>query len=88
VQRSGHFHRGPAAALGVAALVGEPFDARAQGANAIALDSDDIGGGARGLSGPEAGASVIAEMRDLPTRFTRSADLHRSGYQQLKTSTA
>jgi hypothetical protein len=72
VQRSGHFHLGTAAALGVTALVGTPFDARAQGANAIAVDSDDIGGVVRGTGGPEAGVWVIAETRDLPTRFTRS----------------
>jgi hypothetical protein len=52
VQRSGHFHLGAAGASGVAALVGTPFDSRAQGANAIAIDSDDIAGGVRGPGGP------------------------------------
>jgi hypothetical protein len=72
MQRSRHFYLGTAAAVGVATLVATPFDARAQGASAVAIDSDDIGGVVRGPGGPEAGVWVIAETRDLPTRFTRS----------------
>ena len=41
MQRSGHFYLGTAAAVGVATLVATPFDARAQGASAVAIDSDD-----------------------------------------------
>jgi cytochrome c553 len=37
----------------------------------VAIDSDDIGGVVRGPKGPEAGVWVIAETRDLPTRFIR-----------------
>ena len=55
-----------------ALLAVTPSDARAQGANAVAIDSDDIRGVVRGPGGPEAGVWVIAETRDLPTRFTRS----------------
>jgi hypothetical protein len=70
MKRTGHFYLGTAAA--VAALVATPFDAQAQGANNVAIDNDDIGGVVRGPGGPEAGVWVIAETRDLPTRFTRS----------------
>src|SRR5215468_5874094 len=41
-------------------------------ASAVVIDGDDIGGVVRGANGPEAGVWVIAETRDLPTRFTRS----------------
>jgi hypothetical protein len=72
MKRTGHFYLGTAAAVGVAALVATPFDAQAQGANNVAIDNEDIGGVVRGPGGPEAGVWVIAETRDLPTRFTRS----------------
>jgi hypothetical protein len=72
MKRTGHFYLGTAAAVGVMALTATPFGARAQNANAVAIDNDDIGGVVRGSSGPEAGVWVIAETRDLPTRFTRS----------------
>ncbi|MCY4508400.1 MAG: carboxypeptidase-like regulatory domain-containing protein, partial [Acidobacteria bacterium] len=38
---------------------------------AIAMDGDDIAGVVTGPDGPEAGGWVIAETRDLPTRFVR-----------------
>jgi hypothetical protein len=41
-------------------------------AEAVAIDSDDIGGVVTGPGGPEAGAWVIAETRDLPVRFIKS----------------
>jgi hypothetical protein len=71
MQRSGHFYLGTATAVGVAAPVATPFDARAQGASAVAIDSDDIGGVVWGPGGPEAGVRVIAETGELPTRFAR-----------------
>jgi hypothetical protein len=37
----------------------------------VTIDSDDIGGVVRGVKGPEAGVWVIAETRDLPTKFAR-----------------
>src|SRR5688572_8757703 len=44
-----------------------------QGAGqAVAIDSDDIGGVVSGPSGPEAGVSVIAETRDLQVRYIKS----------------
>jgi hypothetical protein len=70
MKRTGHFYLSHAAAVGLAALVTPPL-AHAQGANAVAIDSNDIGGVVRGPGGPEAGVWVIAETRDLPTRFTR-----------------
>jgi hypothetical protein len=71
MKRTGHFYLGTAAAVGVAALVATPVDVQAQGATAVAIDNDDIGGVVRGPGGPEAGVWVIAETRDLPTRFTQ-----------------
>jgi hypothetical protein len=41
----------------------------APAAPAVAIDSDDIGGAVSGPKGPEAGVWVIAETRDLPTKF-------------------
>ena len=38
----------------------------------IPMDGDDIAGVVTGPDGPEAGVWVIAETRDLPTRFVRS----------------
>lgn len=42
-----------------------------QGARAVAIDPDDIGGIVAGPKGPEAGVWVIAEATDLPTKFAR-----------------
>src|SRR5258705_5483587 len=54
------------------ALVGSLFlvTARAQQPS-VAIDNDDIGGGVRSASGPEAGVWVIAETRDLPVRYIK-----------------
>ncbi|MFM1816390.1 MAG: hypothetical protein RLZ98_3085 [Pseudomonadota bacterium] len=40
-------------------------------AQSVAIDPDDIGGVVTGPAGPEAGVWVIAETRELRTRFTR-----------------
>jgi hypothetical protein len=74
MHRIKRFHLGTAAAIGCAALVWMPAPgmAQAQAPAAVAIDNDDIGGVVRGPGGPEAGVWVIAETRDLPTRFTRS----------------
>ncbi len=40
-------------------------------AQAVRIDSDDIGGVVTGPSGPEAGVWVIVETVELPTRFVR-----------------
>src|SRR4051812_26855475 len=37
----------------------------------VKLDADDIGGVVRSAKGPEAGVWVIAETKDLPTKFAR-----------------
>ena len=44
----------------------------AQGGAAVPIDGDDIGGRVTGPNGPEAGVWVIAETRDLPTRYIKS----------------
>src|SRR5215470_13381566 len=74
MQRIKQLHLGTAAAIGCAALLWMPAPgmAQAQAPAAVAIDNDDIGGVVRGPGGPEAGVWVIAETRDLPTRFTRS----------------
>ena len=43
-----------------------------QGRPAVDIDNDDIGGVVTGPKGPEAGVWVIAETRDLQSRFIRS----------------
>ena len=40
-------------------------------AQAVKIDSDDIGGVVTGDKGPEAGVWVIAETYDLPTRHIK-----------------
>src|SRR5260370_24233005 len=37
----------------------------------VRIDSDDIGGVVTSAKGPEAGAWVIAETKDLPTKFAK-----------------
>src|SRR5205807_3283642 len=39
----------------------------------IRIDPDDIGGTVTGAKGPEAGVWVIAETRDLPTKYVKIA---------------
>jgi hypothetical protein len=53
------------------ALAPAPICAQAGGGAQVAIDSSDIGGVVRSLTGPEAGVWVIAETADLPTKFTR-----------------
>ncbi len=57
------------AAIGFAALVAAPAQLTAQ--TTVAIDNDDIGGVVTGPSGPEAGVWVIAETKDLPTRYAK-----------------
>ena len=42
-----------------------------QAGDAVRADADDIGGVVSGASGPEAGVWVIAETKDLPTKFVK-----------------
>ena len=44
----------------------------AQQTQAVAIDTDDIGGVVTGPNGPEAGVWVIAETRDLQVRYIKS----------------
>ncbi len=46
--------------------------AQQRAGDAVAIDSDDIGGVVSGPKGPEAGVWVIAETRDLPVRYIKS----------------
>ena len=45
--------------------------ARLAAQNSVAIDADDIGGVVSGPNGPEAGVWVIAETRELPTRYAK-----------------
>jgi hypothetical protein len=72
MRRMRQFYLSTVAVAGLATLLAIPVGARAQGAGQIAIDNDDIGGVVGGPNGPEGGVWVIAETRDLPTRFTRS----------------
>ena len=85
------------AVLAIALLFTAPVSAQQrpapQAANqAIAIDGDDIGGTVTSRFGPEAGVWVIAETRDLGTRFAKMAvtdergryvipDLPKANYQ-------
>jgi hypothetical protein len=45
--------------------------ARLEAQTRVAIDNDDIGGVVTGPHGPEVGVWVIAETRDLPTRYAK-----------------
>src|SRR5438477_4938647 len=47
------------------------ISARQASPPAVAIDADDIGGVVTGAKGPEAGVWVIAETRDLPTKYVK-----------------
>ncbi len=48
-----------------------PMNAGQTAAAAIRVDADDLGGVVTSAKGPEAGVWVIAETRDLPTKFVK-----------------
>src|SRR3954468_19114435 len=58
-----------AAVIGIAGVMAAPAQLAAQ--STVAIDTDDIGGVVTGPNGPEAGVWVIAETRDLPTRYAK-----------------
>jgi hypothetical protein len=62
-------YSGVAAIAITAFLVAAPLRLSAQ--PNVAIDADDIGGVVTGPNGPEAGVWVIAETRDLPTRYAK-----------------
>src|SRR6267154_1085214 len=69
------FRRG-LGAVAVAAVVGGSLTwvnaQQARPATApVAIDPDDIGGVVTSSKGPEAGVWVIAETKDLPTKFAK-----------------
>jgi hypothetical protein len=47
------------------------LNARQGGAAAVAIDNDDIGGVVTSTKGPEAGVWVIAQTKDLPTKYIK-----------------
>src|SRR5215510_12302772 len=67
----GKLYLGAAAIALALALPGSTIEVAAQQPAAVAIDNDDIGGVVTGANGPEAGVWVIAETRDLPTRYAK-----------------
>src|SRR5262249_25596486 len=67
----GKFYLGAAAIAIALALPGSMIEVAAQQPAAVAIDNDDIGGVVTGANGPEAGVWVIAETKDLPTRYAK-----------------
>src|SRR5438270_7443595 len=83
------------AAVAIAMLFGAPAGAQQRSAAAqrpmaqpaapqaanqgVAIDADDIGGTVTSRFGPEAGVWVIAETRDLGTRFAKSVVTNERG---------
>ena len=57
-----------------AVILRSAFPAAAQQgtAEAVRIDSDDLGGVVTGAKGPEAGVWVIAETNSLPTKFSKT----------------
>ncbi len=62
-----------ASLLGTAMFFAAPISVSAQPAAtaAVQVKADEIGGVVTGAKGPEAGVWVIAETRDLPTKFVK-----------------
>src|ERR1041385_5400329 len=60
-----------ALAFGLAAVRTITQAAPALTPDAIAVDADDVAGVVTSSKGPEAGVWVIAETKDLPTKFAR-----------------
>src|SRR5246127_1302489 len=59
-------------ALGLAMLlIAWPARLSSQQNATVRVDADDIGGVVTSANGPEAGVWVIAETKDLPTRFAK-----------------
>ena len=62
-----------AAVVTLAAAPTSKIAAQESSASAVAIDDDDIGGVVTSRFGPEAGVWVIAETKDLGTRFAKIA---------------
>ena len=61
-----------AAAIAIAALLGvPPAPASAQQTSAITLGANELGGVVSSANGPETGVWVIAETRELPTKYLK-----------------
>src|SRR6185437_4995778 len=61
-----------ASLLGTALFIAAPMASAQPAANAaVQVKADEIGGVVTGAKGPEAGVWVIAETKDLPTKYVR-----------------
>ena len=63
--------------LGVATITGAA--AQPAAGTQVRVDADDIGGVVTSAKGPEAGVWVIAETRDLPTKYVKIVATDDSG---------
>ena len=68
-----------ATAAGLAILLAGPIACTSTQGGGVEIDSDDIGGVVASEQGPEAGVWVIAETRDLPTRYIKIVVTDDSG---------
>jgi hypothetical protein len=58
--------------IGLAVLLAfSPIELNSQQSASVSIDQDDVGGVVTSAKGPEAGVWVIAETKELPTRFAR-----------------
>src|SRR5678810_1270871 len=61
-----------ASVLGIVAVIAAcAMQMRNETSSAVRIDDDDIGGVVTSAKGPEAGVWVIAETRELPTRYAK-----------------
>src|SRR5436305_5521530 len=68
-----------AAVVTLAAAPTSKIAAQESSASAVAIDDDDIGGVVTSRFGPEAGVWVVAETKDLGTRFAKIVTTDDSG---------
>jgi hypothetical protein len=69
-----------ASVLGIVAVIAAcAMQMRNEASSAVRIDDDDIGGVVTSAKGPEAGVWVIAETRELPTRYAKIVVTGRSG---------
>ena len=84
---SGLIDRNPVAGWAIVAAVVAGFalaiNTGPAAAHDVAIDSDDIGGVVTGSSGPEAGVWVIAETRELGTRYIKAVVTDDTGHYVL-----
>src|SRR5712691_6454800 len=77
--RKSHLSLLAASLMGTALVFAVPTGVSAQPAAAVQVKANEIGGVVTGAKGPEAGVWVIAETKDLPTKFVKIVVTDDSG---------